>query len=79
VLIRTGGRLSLEGMEVYVNGEKRELADAPSVGELLEGLGFVNQRLAVEVNEEIIPRSQYTAHYLKAGDRVEIVRAIGGG
>lgn len=66
-------------MEVYVNGERRALADALSVGELLEALGFVNQRLAVEVNEEIIPRSQYTAHHLKTGDRVEIVRAIGGG
>ena len=79
MLIRRGHRISLWGMEVYVNGEQRELADALSVGELLETLGFADQRIAVEVNEEIVPRSQYTDHRLRAGDRVEIVRAIGGG
>ena len=79
MLIRSTVRLSLGAMEVYVNGEKRELAGGASVAELLEALSLASQRLAVEVNEEIVPRSQYTAHHLEAGDRVEIVRAIGGG
>jgi len=79
MLTRSADRPSLGGMEVYVNGEKRELGDALSVAELLEALSLASQRLAVEVNEEIVPRSQYSAQRLKAGDRVEIVRAIGGG
>ncbi|HSH30874.1 MAG TPA: sulfur carrier protein ThiS [Thiohalobacter sp.] len=45
----------------------------------MEELGLNGQRLAVEVNREILPRSEFAEHRFQAGDRVEIVRAIGGG
>jgi len=46
---------------------------------LLEEMALTGKRLAVEVNLEIVPRSSHMTHMLRAGDRVEIVHAIGGG
>ncbi len=66
-------------MEIHVNGERRELTPGSSLAALLNELQYGAQRIAVEVNEEIVPRSEYGSHCLQAGDRVEIVRAIGGG
>ncbi len=66
-------------MELTVNGETRTLADGSSVADLVEDLGLTGQRLAVEVNEAIVPRSAHPGHELRPGDRVEIVHAIGGG
>lgn len=66
-------------MEIHVNGERRELEPGSSLSALLEQLKYAAQRIAVEVNEEIVPRSEYGSHRLQKGDRVEIVRAIGGG
>lgn len=66
-------------VDVYVNGEPRRLAEGMTVARLLEELALTGQRLAVEVNLEIVPRSAHAARTLRPGDRVEIVRAIGGG
>ena len=66
-------------MEVIVNGEPRQLPDDLSASELIEQLGLSNKRLAMEVNLEIVPRSQLAERRFKPGDRVEIVHAIGGG
>lgn len=66
-------------MRITVNGEEREVPDHTSTAALLDLLGLGGQRVAVEVNLEIVPRSTYDAHRLQQGDRVEIVRAIGGG
>ena len=45
----------------------------------MDELGIADQRLAVEVNEQVIPRSEYATTPLEAGDQVEVIRAIGGG
>lgn len=66
-------------VDVYVNGEPRRLPAGVTVAQLLDELALTGQRLAVEVNLEIVPRSAHAAHTLRTGDRVEIVRAIGGG
>ena len=66
-------------MRITVNGEEREVPENTDTAALLELLGLHGQRVAVEVNLEIVPRSAYDAHLLQQGDRVEIVRAIGGG
>lgn len=66
-------------MQILVNGNPTELeADAP-VSALIEGLGLVGQRIAVEVNAELVPRSRFEVHALREGDRVEIIHAVGGG
>ncbi len=66
-------------MEIFVNGEPRQVAESFTVAELIQVLDLVGRRLAVEVNLEIVPRSLHEQHPLKAGDKVEIVHAIGGG
>ena len=66
-------------MEISVNGEQRSVAAALSVAELLRGMGLEGKRLAVERNGEIVPRSSHAATALAAGDRIEIVIAVGGG
>lgn len=66
-------------MQVYINGEERQLPENISMQSLLETLEIGDQRFAVEVNQELIPRSVFDRHRLCPGDRVEIVQAIGGG
>ena len=66
-------------MTVTINGEERELADLLSVAEMLRTLGAPSGRVAVEVNEEVVPRESYAERRLASGDRVEIVHFVGGG
>jgi sulfur carrier protein len=66
-------------VDVYVNGELQQLPEGMTVTRLLEKMALADKRLAVEVNLEIVPRSSHVGHILQAGDRVEIVHAIGGG
>jgi len=65
-------------MEIQLNGEAYELPVGTTLGTLIEKLG-IEGRLAVEVNEQIIPRGRFTEYVLQPRDRVEIVHAIGGG
>ncbi|MCB1787306.1 MAG: sulfur carrier protein ThiS [Chromatiaceae bacterium] len=66
-------------MHVVLNGERREIADGTTLADLLDTLDLQNRRFAVEVNEELVPRSAHTTHPLRADDRIEVVHAIGGG
>jgi len=66
-------------MEIILNGEPLSLPDGSTVQDLVDRLELKQQRLAVEVNLEIVSRSRYPEHRLHAGDKVEIVHAIGGG
>jgi len=66
-------------IEIFINGEGRQVPDALTAAQLIEELGLGGRRVAMEVNEEIVPRSAYGAHRLRPGDRIEIVHAIGGG
>lgn len=66
-------------MTIVLNGEKQQLDSNISVSELLKSLKLENKRLAVEINQQIIPRSDFDQHILNDQDRVEIVQAIGGG
>lgn len=67
-------------IEVVLNGEARSIAEHSTIHSLLEELGVANrQGTAVAVNMEVIPRNAHTATTLHAGDRIEIVHAVGGG
>ena len=66
-------------MLVTVNGENRDIPDQTTASQLLDLLGLGEERLAMEVNQDIVPRSSFTEHTFSEGDRIEIVRAIGGG
>ena len=64
---------------ISVNGASRMLAPSQSVADLVSDLALEGKRIAVEVNGTIVPRSRYGDTRLRAGDRVEIVGAVGGG
>ncbi|HTY77814.1 MAG TPA: sulfur carrier protein ThiS [Candidatus Bathyarchaeia archaeon] len=66
-------------MVVSVNGNQIELPDGLNVDGLLDHLKVKREYTAVAVNREITPRTQYAATRLKDGDKVEIVRPMGGG
>ena len=66
-------------MEIFVNGESRQVDESFSVLQLIESMDLVGKRLALEINEEIVPKSRHAEYLMTAGDRVEIVNAIGGG
>jgi len=66
-------------MNITVNGTTTRVDDAAPMSALVQQLGLVGRRIAVEVNEELIPRSRFNEHRLNEGDRVEIIHAVGGG
>lgn len=66
-------------MKITVNGESREVSVGLTAAQLVDLLELGGRRLAMEINREILPRSQYAAHALREGDHIEIVQAIGGG
>jgi sulfur carrier protein len=65
-------------MKILLNGAEMVIPEMATIDHLLDLLEFKG-RFAVEINGEIIARSQYAHHRLAADDRVEVVRAIGGG
>lgn len=66
-------------MNIIINGEARDFDDIKTVSDLLRTLGYENQRLAVELNGDIVPKSQHGTTEIKNGDKLELVVAVGGG
>ncbi|HEY9282954.1 MAG TPA: sulfur carrier protein ThiS [Pyrinomonadaceae bacterium] len=66
-------------MRVTVNGEPREVEAGATVARLVELLALAPERLAVELNREVLRRARWPEAELKDGDRVEIVHFVGGG
>lgn len=66
-------------MNITLNGKNREIPDAATVAQLVEILDLTNKRMAMEINEEIVPRSTFNDHVILNDDKIEIVGAIGGG
>ncbi|HQY58672.1 MAG: sulfur carrier protein ThiS [Nitrospira sp.] len=66
-------------MTIQVNGESRGVGDGQTVAALLHELEIRADRVAVELNLEILDRKEYETRGLREGDRVEILSFIGGG
>jgi len=66
-------------MHIQLNGETFELPDGATVAGLIDRLDLAGRRVAVELNLDIVPRSQHAITALREGDQVEVVHAIGGG
>lgn len=66
-------------MIISINGESRDVPEQCNALSLIKLLDMQNDKIAMEVNREIVPRSTYSDFVLNSGDSVEIVRAIGGG
>lgn len=66
-------------MQVMLNGTPADIKEDSTVAELLEELQIGRERVAVEVNLDIVPKSAYDSHTLAMEDRIEIVHFVGGG
>ncbi len=66
-------------MIVIVNGKNLDITDNANAAELIKQLGYQDQRIALEVNESIIPKSKHDGFLLNDGDKIEIIKAVGGG
>ncbi len=66
-------------MRIVLNGDSVETADGCTVGELLQQLGISRERVAVELNADIVPKVDYDRRPLSDGDKIEIVHFVGGG
>ncbi len=71
-------------MRIHINGEERVFADPPTptgftLATLIDTLAMKSDRVAVELNREIVPRDRWPHTLLNNGDRLEIVHFVGGG
>ena len=66
-------------MNITLNGDAFELDEGAKIIDLIAHLDLADKRFAIEVNEEIISRSEHSNVTLSEGDHVEVVQAIGGG
>jgi sulfur carrier protein len=66
-------------ISITLNGEPYALDTGTSVAALVEALKMRPARVAVEVNREVVPKAQYAATEIRAGDQVEIINFVGGG
>ena len=66
-------------MNLIINGAPRTFEGVTNVAELINKLAIKGDRVAVELNREIVPRAQWAASALKDGDKLEVVHFVGGG
>ncbi len=66
-------------MNIIVNGEQKECKDGLSISELLNDFEVEKERVAIELNANIIPRAQHSQTILHEKDKLEIVTFVGGG
>jgi sulfur carrier protein len=66
-------------MIVIINGKELALENSTTAESLIKQFNYQNQRIALEVNEVIISKSDYAGFKLNDGDKVEIIKAVGGG
>jgi sulfur carrier protein len=66
-------------MRLFINGDEKTFADSLSLAQLIEQLGMKGDRVAVELNREIVSRAQWAETNLSDADHLEIVHFVGGG
>ncbi|MCH1981862.1 sulfur carrier protein ThiS [Ruminococcus sp. OA3] len=64
---------------IFVNGEEKKCGESMQLDRLLKELGYDTGRVAVELNQNIIPRARYGSVTVNDGDYLEVVRFVGGG
>lgn len=66
-------------MKIYINGETREIENEASLSELLKQLSLPSERIAIELNKEVVRRKDWETIRIKDADKIEIVHFVGGG
>src|SRR6516164_305503 len=69
----------IHGMRLFINGDGKEFPEPLSLAALIEHLGMKDDRVAVELNREIVSRAHWSKTVLKDNDKLEIVHFVGGG
>ena len=64
---------------IQLNGEAFQIEHGLNLQALLERLDLRQRRVAVEINQEVVPKAEYGRTVLSAGDKVEIISFVGGG
>lgn len=70
---------STDLISISVNGDQQQLPAGATIADLIAGMALQGKRVAVECNQEIVPKTEHAATRLQPGDVLEIVHAIGGG
>ncbi len=66
-------------MEIILNGAAKQVPQQSSIKDLLVEIGVLGERVAIELNQEVVPKSEYASRQLQAADQIEIIQAVGGG
>lgn len=64
---------------VLINGEDRSLPSQLTIEQMLEALDLPRQRVAIELNQKVLPRSEWPQILVRDRDRIEVVHFVGGG
>ena len=66
-------------MQVTLNGNSIDIQESLSLLQFLSQNGYTDKLIAIEVNAEIIPKSDYSSYFIQINDNIEIINAVGGG
>ena len=66
-------------IKIFINGDLKKFPSETNIVSVLESLNVSSKHIAIEINENLVFRSDWQETNLKDGDKVEIVKAIGGG
>ncbi len=66
-------------IQIYINGKKKNINTNCNLINILEEYSLKNRLVAVEINQEVIPKSNYKNRKINKNDRIEILELIGGG
>jgi len=66
-------------MQLVINGQEKDLQSSGTIAQMLKELEITGSHIAVALNFQVVPRSNYDQTPLHEGDKVEIVHAVGGG
>jgi len=66
-------------MKVFLNGKKINVDDNLTAEQLLYDMGFKDRRIALEINGEVTPKSEYSNKIIVENDKIELIVAVGGG
>ncbi len=66
-------------MKVFINGEKRDIPNEVNLSELLKNLSLPSERIAIELNKEVVRKKDWENILIKDADKIEIVHFVGGG
>lgn len=66
-------------MRIEINGESRKVSDESYLSDLVRDLSLTPERIAIELNKEVVRRADWATTLMREGDRIEIVQFVGGG